>query len=143
MHRRGSNAGFSLIEVMIAAVILVILALGLAGSLGAAFMADASARNTATSTNAAQQLMEELQGLDYADVLGCDGDSVVTAGGVALKVSVAETMVGMLVIEVYACHPVQPISVGVLSGMTMSQLKNVPAILGSQVRLVTYRASRQ
>jgi len=140
MRRREDQSGFTLIEVMIAAVVVVILALGLASSMGAAFMADAAARNAAVSTQAAQQVMEELQGLAWADVLACDGDAVVTGEGCAVKVAVNEAMVGMLLVEVYACHPVETRAAAELAGMGMTQVKSLGALDGSQVRLLTYRS---
>jgi prepilin-type N-terminal cleavage/methylation domain-containing protein len=137
-----SEKGFSLLEVMVAAVIVVILAMGLAASLGGVFLADASAKYALASANAAQRLMEELQQLDYGDTLACDGDAVVTTGGVALKVSVVEVSVGMEIIEVNACHPAQAMSAAQIAGMTMAQFKGVHARPGSQVRLMTSKARR-
>ena len=133
------NAGFTLLEVMIATVILVTLALGLATSMGAAFMADAAARNAAASTHAAQQVMEELQHLDYGDVLACDGDAMLTSEGIALKLSVSEVMVGMLLVEVQTCRPTPDRTLAELADMSMTQVKALPAAAGSEVRLVTYR----
>ena len=104
-HRR--DAGQTLLEVMIGTVIIVILAMGLASSMGAAFMADAAARSTAASTHACQRVMEEIWQLDYSDVLACDGDAILTPQGVALKISAAEAMVGMILLEACACRPEQ------------------------------------
>jgi len=142
MTAHSSEAAYTLLEVMVAAVIVVILALGLAGSMGAAFMADASARNTAASVHAAQQTLEELQQLDYGDVLACDADAILTPEGVAVKIAASEVMVGMLLVEVFACRPVEERTLAELSGLTMEQFKNIEAAMGSRVRVVTYRAGR-
>lgn len=141
MRSRG-DSGFSLIEVVIAMVMLVILAMGMASSLGAAFMADAVARDTARSAHAAQQVLEELQPLQYADVLGEDGTAALTPQGVAVKISAHEAMVGMIMVEVFACRPTPPRSLADLGAMSMAQVKRLPAAPGSQVRVITYRAGR-
>lgn len=139
---RQSENGFTLLEVMIGTVILVILALGLAGSMGAAFMADATARDTAAATHAGQQVMEELQKLDYLDVLGCDGNAIVTSEDIAIKVSATETMVGMILVEVRACRLLEKRTVLELAGLTMGQFASLRPATGAQVRLMTYRAAR-
>ena len=142
MRAHRPEPGFTLLEVMIAAVIVVILAMGLAASMGVAFMADSSARNTAASTHACQQVMEEMQQLDYSDVLACDGDAILTAEGIAVKIGVSEAMVGMLLIDVAACRPTPQRNLLELSGLTMDQFRNIPSATGSVVHLVTYRAGR-
>gem|GEM_PF-3661902 len=136
------DAGFSLLEVMIAAVVVVILAMGLASSMGSAFMADNAARGAAASTNACQQTLEELQQLAYGDVLACDGDAMFASENVAVKISAFESTAGMILIEVYACRPAQTQTLIGLGGMTMAQVKALPAVAGSQVRLLTYRSGR-
>ena len=140
MKMHGAERAYTLIEVMIAAVIVVVLALGLSASMGAAFMADAAATHAAASSHAAQQVMEELQDLDYGDVLACDGDAILTDGGVAIKIASSEAMVGMLLVEIYACRPTDARSAGELASMTMSQVQALPAASGSEVRLLTYRS---
>ena len=142
MKAHGRDPGYTLLEVMIATVILVILAMGLASSMGAAFMADAAARHTAASTHACQQVMEELEQVDYSDVLACDGDAMFTPEGVALKISAVETMVGLMLIEVRACRPDPERTLLELAGLTMEQFRNLRAVMGSEVRVVTYRAGR-
>jgi len=127
---------------MIATAVVVILVMGLASSMGSAFMADAVAHSSAASANACQQVLEELQELDYDDVLACDGDAMLTSQSVAVKVSVSEAMVGMILIEVYACRPAENVTLLELGGLTMTQFKNLRAAPGSQVRLLTYRAGR-
>ena len=142
MTVRAREAGYTLLEVVIATVMVVILAMGLAGAMGTAFMADAAARDTAQSTHAAQQVLEELQDLSYHDVLAQDGTAMLTARGVAVKISAHETMVGMITVEVYACRPSPSRTLGDLAAMTMAQVKALPSATGSRARLVTYRAAR-
>ena len=140
MNRHGHERAFTLLEVMISVVILVILSLGLATSMGAAFMADAAARDAAISVHAAQQVMEELGQLDYGDVLACDGDAVLTDDGLAVKIAATEVTVGMMMIEVYTCRPRPASSLADLADMTMDQVKSLSAAKGSAVRLLTYRS---
>ena len=139
---RRSGSGFSLLEVMIGAVIMVILAMGLANSMGAAFLADASARDTAAAVHACQQVLEEMQTLDYADVLACDGNAIVTDEDVAIKISATETMVNMILIEVGGGRLEEQRTAGELAAMSMTQFKSLRPATGAQVRLVTYRANR-
>ena len=142
MKHHDRDTGYTLLEVMIAVAIVVILALGLASSMGAAFLADAVARDTATATHACQQVMEELEELDYADVLATDGNAILTEEGIAIKMAVSEAMVGMLLVEVCGCRPLEERTLLELAGMTMTQFKNVQPASGPQVRLLTYRAGR-
>ncbi|HUW58113.1 MAG TPA: type II secretion system protein [Planctomycetota bacterium] len=142
MGTHGRDLGYTLLEVMIGTVILVILAMGLASSMGAAFMADAAARHTALSTHACQQVLEELEHLDYGDVLACDGDAMLTPGSVAVKISATEAMVGLILIEVRAARPKEQRTLLELAGMTMQQFRDLQTVIGSEVRVVTYRAGR-
>jgi prepilin-type N-terminal cleavage/methylation domain-containing protein len=142
MRANRRDAGFSLLELMIAAVVVVILAMGLASSMGSAFMADNAARGAAASTNACQQTLEELQQMAYGDVLACDGDAMIGTENVAVKISAFESTTGLILIEVYACRPAPAQTLLALGGMTMAQVKALPAVEGSQVRLLTYRSTR-
>lgn len=142
MTARASDVAFTLLEVMIAAVLVMILTMGLAATMGAAFMAAASARNTAASSHACQQVMEELEQLDYGDILACDSDAILTAEGIAVKIAASEAMVGMLLIEVAGCRPSPERTLLELAPLTMEQFRNLPSALGSKMRLVTYRAGR-
>ena len=137
-----SNSGFSLIEVMVAMVIVIILALGLASSMGAAFLADSSAKNKTAAINTAQRLIEEIEQVDYGDLLSLHEDAVINDDGMALKISVTEVMVGMVMIEVSACRPIVPRTMPELSMLTMSQFKQIASREGSQINLITYRTDR-
>ena len=137
-----SNSGFSLIEVMIAMVIFIILALGLASSMSAAFLADSAAKNKTAAVNTTQRLMEETEHVDYGDLLSLHEDAVIDDVGMTLKISVTEVMVGMVMIEVSACRPVDERTMSELSMLTMGQFKDIVSREGSQVSLITYRADR-
>ena len=142
MKAHKGNSGFSLIEVMIAMVIVVILALGLATSMCAAFLADSAAKNKTAAINTAQRLMEEIEQVDYGDLLSLHEDAVIDDDGMTLKISVTEVMVGMVMIEVSACRPVDTRTMSELSILTMSQFKEIVSREGSRVSLITYRADR-
>ena len=138
----GRPRGFTLLEVMIGAVIVVILAMGLAGSMGSAFMADSAAKDRAASLNAGRQVMEELEQLDYGDVLACDGDTILTDRSIAIRISAAESMLDMMLVEVYACRPTGGPALAELAALSVTQLKQLPSAMGSRVRLVTYKTRR-
>ena len=142
MKTQKGNSGFSLIEVMIAMVIVIILALGLASSMCAAFLADSAAKNKTAAVNAAQRLIEEIEQVDYGDLLSLHEDAVINDYGIALKISVTEVMVGMVMVEVSACRPVAPRTTSELSMLTTSQFKEIVSREGSRVNLITYRADR-
>ena len=59
------DAGFTLVEVMIAMVVLAILALGVAQLFGVAIQATSSARHQTSTTVLAAQKMEQLRGLTW------------------------------------------------------------------------------
>ena len=76
---RKHEGGFTLLEVMIAAVVVVILVPAFLGSIVASFLADAGGRSTDGAVNTARQTMEEVLGLSFQDVLALDGDTALTA----------------------------------------------------------------
>jgi Tfp pilus assembly protein PilV len=59
-HRRGRHRAFSLAEALTASVVLAIAVIGVAGPLTAASLQAEQARETATATVLARQLMEEI-----------------------------------------------------------------------------------
>lgn len=67
--RRDGQGGFMLLEVLIAAVVIVVLVLAFIGGIVASFMADASSHNTNTSVNVARQTIEEVLELSFGDIL--------------------------------------------------------------------------
>ncbi len=138
---RARTGGFTLIEVMIATVMIVILAMTLAACLGAACSADSASRDKARSTLAIQQVLEGMLDLQYGDVLAEDGTAILTSQTIAIKISAQESLPGLILIEVYACRPQTPQTLSALASMTMAQVKALPAIQGSQVRMLTYCAS--
>ena len=138
---RTGDRGFTLLEVMIATVMLVILAMTLAACLGAAVTADSVSRDTERSTLAVQQVIEGMMELDYGDALAQDGTAILTTQSISLKISATETIHGLMLVEVYACRPSTPQTLSTLASMTMAQVKALPAAAGSQVRVLTYYAS--
>jgi len=78
---RGASArkkqdGFSLIELLIAMLILIIGFLAMANMHVMAMFTNASAQHITEGTALAQSKMEELLGLSYTDLLDTDGDYI-------------------------------------------------------------------
>jgi hypothetical protein len=137
---RARTGGFTLVEVMIAMVTIVMLAMTLAACLGAACAADSASRDKMRSAFACQQAMEEMLSLDWGDTLAQDGTAILTSEGVAVKVSAQLASPGLILIEVYAFRPQTPLTLSSLGAMSMTQAKALPAMQGSQVRVLTYYA---
>jgi len=65
------RAGFSLVEVLIAAVILAVAITGISGSILSAMALNRVNRDTALAQQAARRAMEELSGVPFAEVFAC------------------------------------------------------------------------
>lgn len=70
--RRG-RGGFSLVEVMIAMVVLAIALLGMMGVLLVTHQHNASTDETSLATKACQEMMEQLVGMDWATMWAQNG----------------------------------------------------------------------
>jgi len=140
MHRRRSpEAGFTLLEVLIAAVVVVVLALAFLGSVVASFMADTGSHNSNAAVNAARQTMEEVMELAFGDVLALDGDTAVTSDGLAVRISVVQSTVSLALVEGAVCRPVSMVSVCELQAMSLEEFKRLGAAQGSKFSLVTMK----
>ena len=130
----------TLVEVMVALMVLSIVFMGLMASYSSSVTVNrgASARNRVVAR--AQQLMEEMTELGYGDALLVDGDAILTEDGCALKVSVTEVELGLERIEVYGCRPERNETAATLAGMTMEQVKDLGSEKMSRVSLVTLKA---
>ena len=137
-----SQKGFTLLELMIAAVILTILFMAFLSTLTGSFLAD----NTATTANAArasaERLMEETLDLDYLDCLMVDQNAAVTEQGLACKLGVVEVSPGLCLIEVHICKPTQEVTVGELAVMSLSDVRDLECMSGSRVRLLCLKSDR-
>jgi hypothetical protein len=80
MDGRRHSAGFTLVEICIAAAVLAIAISGMLGALIAGFSLDRVNRESAIAQQAAQAALEQLQGLPFAEVYrsynGWNGDDV-------------------------------------------------------------------
>lgn len=75
-RRLRARAGFTLVDVMAAAVVLAVAMSGLAGSLLSAMALSRVNRETALATAAAQRLVEEAQGVPFAETFAVyNGDA--------------------------------------------------------------------
>ena len=134
------HEGMTLVEVMVALMVLSIVFMGLMASYSssATMNSGANARNRVLAR--AQQLLEEVMELGYEDALLVDGDAVVTEDGCALKVSVTEVELRLERIEVYGCRLERNETGATLAGMTMEQVKGMRSEKMSRVSLVTLKA---
>lgn len=138
-HLRPAQKGTSLIEVMIAAVVVVILALAFMGSVTASFMADASSHSVNGAMNVARATMEESIELSFADLLALDGDTILMSDGFAVRISVIQSSVNLALVEVTVCRPVPPLVLGQLQSLNLEEFKRLPAASGSVFSLVTMK----
>jgi Tfp pilus assembly protein PilV len=138
-HRCGNEAGFALLEVMIAAVVVVVLLLGFLGSVVASFLADAGSRSTNDAVNVARQTMEEALELTFQDVLGLDGDTALTTEGIAVRTSVVQSTATLALVEVCVCRPVPPLTLMQLQALSMDGFRQLPSAPGSRLSLVTMK----
>ena len=131
--------GVSLLEVLIAAVVVVVLVLAFLGSVVASFMADASSHNSNASVNVARQTMEEILELSFQDVLALEGDTVLTAEGLALRISVVQSTVDLALVEVCVARPVPTMTAAQLQGLSLDDFRRMGAAKGSVFSLVTMK----
>ncbi len=135
--RRHANAGFTLLEVLIAAVVMVIILMGLLSSISGAFLAT-DASNKATESQAmARRLLEETTALTYGEIVELNNSALVTDDGLAAKYQVYETAVGLLTVEVEVCRPMTALSADEAAAMTMAEFHALDAVMGSRVRFTT------
>lgn len=136
---RDGQRGFSLLEVLIAAVVVVVLVLSFLGSVVASFMADAASHNVNSSVNVARQTVEEVLELSFTDVLALDGDTILTADGLAIRISVLQSAVDLAIVEVCVCRPVPMLTAVELQGLSLDDFKRLGAAKGSVFSLVTMK----
>lgn len=133
----GQDGGFTLLEVLIASVVMAIILMGLISSITGSFLATSMASRASASQATARQLLEEAVGQSYSAQVELADSAVVTDDGLAGKYQVYETTVGLLTVEVEVCRPVTPLSADEYSAMTMPEFHALDAVTGSRVRLTT------
>lgn len=72
-HSRHSQGGFSLLEIMIAMIILAVAMLGVLSLLLVTHQHNQSTSETALAYKSCQEIMEQLQGMNYDDMLAQNG----------------------------------------------------------------------
>jgi prepilin-type N-terminal cleavage/methylation domain-containing protein len=128
--------GFSLLEVLIAAVVVVILLMAFLGSVVASFLADAGSQNSNSAVNLARKTMEEVMGVPFQDALAMDGDTILTPEGLAVRISVVQTGVTLALVEVSVSRPVPMLTLGDLQVLGLDEFRRMPSASGSQFNLV-------
>ncbi len=134
---RRSEKGLTLLELVIAAVVMAIIFLGLISSITRSFMA-ANNANMATKAQAtARQMLEEARQLSYDNILMLDGSALITEDGLAGKYQVFETIPGLLTLEAEVCRPVDCPSLAELAAMEMTKFHQLVSMAGSRIRFTT------
>ncbi len=72
-HSRRSQGGFSLLEIMIAMVVLAVAMFGVLGLLLVTHQHNQSTSESAHAYKSCQEIMEQLQAMSYDDMLGQNG----------------------------------------------------------------------
>ena len=135
-RRRHADGGFTLLEIMIACVVMAIVFMGLISSMSGAFLATGMANKASESQATARQMLEEAMELSYDDMLLLDGDSIITTDGLAAKYQAFEVTPGLLMLQVEVCRPYPAISLVTLSKMSMSNFHALDVVDGSRVSFV-------
>ena len=138
-HRDG---GFTLLEVLIATVIMAIIFMGLISAISGTFLSATMANRATEAQDTARQLLEEASELSYADMLLLHGNALIGTGGLAAKIQVYEVSTGLLLLEVEVCRPTTMPTLSALSAMTMAQFHALPSQAGSRVRFTTLTTGR-
>jgi prepilin-type N-terminal cleavage/methylation domain-containing protein len=136
-RRHRADGGFTLLELMIATVVMAIIFMGLISSITGSFLATGTANKATESQAIARQMLEEAMELSYGDMLLLDGDSLITADGLAAKYQVFEVTPGLLELRVEICRPYPAMSLATLSAMSMTNFHGLTAIDGSRLWFVT------
>ncbi len=137
-----SRRGFTLIELMVAALILAVLFMAFLSTLSGSFLADASATTANSARVTAERLMEESLDLTYNDCLMLDQNALVTDQGLAAKMAVVEMDDGLALIEVNVLKPEHPITLAQAAAMNLVDFRRLDATPGSRVRLLCLKAQR-
>lgn len=136
-QRHTTNGGFTLLEVMIASVVMAIIFMGLISSITGAFLTTEMANKASMAQATARRVLEEATQLDYGDMLLLDGNSLITPEGITAKYQVFETSPGLLTLEVEVCRPAIELTVAELAAMDMDQFRGLDVIEGSRIRFTT------
>lgn len=90
--QRPANKGFTLLEVLLAVVLLVFGVIVVAGLFANAFIASSDAENTAIAMNLAQKRLEEVGNINYASIADESKAPVSDFSGFQRQVAVTEPL---------------------------------------------------
>ncbi len=135
-HARG-NRGFTLLEVLIAAVVMAVVFMGLMSSISGTFMATNMANRASWAQATARRMLEEATELDYSALLLIDGNALVTSDGLAARFEVYEASAGLIFVQVDVCQPKTPLTQAQVAALTQAQFDALPVVNGSRVRFST------
>ena len=135
--RRQADAGFTLLELMIASIAMAIIFMGLISSITGAFLATDMANKATEAQATTRRLLEEATQLTYGDMLLLEGNSLFTPDGLAAKYQVFETSPGLLTLEVEVCRPLIDLTLPELAAMTMEDFGQIEVVQGSRIRFTT------
>ena len=138
-----TQGGFTLIELMIAALIMGIIFMALISSMTGAFLTTDAASMTTRAQGTARRLLEETRDYTYDQLLLMNGSAIVTDDGMSAKYQVYETSIGLLTVEVEVCRLKNSISPTDLAAMSMPDFHALDAVAGVRVRLTTLSRGAQ
>lgn len=132
--------GFTLIEVVIAMLVVFIAVIGLLAAYASSFELVETARNTTYALNEAQEKIEELRGYNFFDIFTDYANTNFTVDGISAGnsnglVEVDNTDPDLLVVTVTVCWRQR-------SGRIIGGDSGLAPLSSSPVRLVTYIANR-
>ncbi|MEK6715594.1 MAG: prepilin-type N-terminal cleavage/methylation domain-containing protein [Candidatus Omnitrophota bacterium] len=134
------KTGFTLIEIVIAMLVVFIAVIGLLAAYASSFELVETARNTTYALNEAQEKVEELRGHNFFDIFDDYANTNFTVDGIAAGnsnglVEVGNTNPGLLLVTVTVCWRQR-------SGRIIGGDSGLNPLSSSPVRLVTYIANR-
>ena len=102
-HRNPACEGFTIVEMLITAALVGIVVIGVVSTFTTAFVADRNSQEIMTSRNMAQEIMENMQAVDFDNLLAMNGTTV-TRDDLTANVSVDQVASGLLRVEVLVSH---------------------------------------
>lgn len=134
------KTGFTLIEVVIAMLVVFIAVIGLLAAYASSFELVETARNTTYALNEAQEMIEEIRGHNFFDIFDDYDDTNFTVDGISAGnsnglVEVDDTDPDLLAVTVTVCWRQR-------SGRIIGGDSSLNPLSSSPVRLVTYIANR-
>ena len=102
-----SESGITILETLIAAVILVLLSVGVMSSFSTAFVADRSSTEVLSSRNFAEEVMESARDTAFSQLLTLNS-STVSRDGFTATTTVTQLAASLMRLEVRVTHSNNP-----------------------------------